>query len=98
MYANYENPGFDSTKQYAFLRSGKKEFILVVVNFGEQTANVSINIPEEALDYINIEPHKIKQAEELLSKKKITLGTQWENPICIGMEAHSAKIIKFSML
>ncbi|WP_236263922.1 alpha-amylase family glycosyl hydrolase [Dysgonomonas sp. Marseille-P4677] len=98
MYANYENPGFDSTKQYAFLRSGKKEFILVIANFSEQATDVSINIPDEAFNYINISPYKIKNAEELFSKKKFTLNPQWEKSICIGMQPYSAKIIKFSMV
>lgn len=97
MYANYENPEFDSTKQYAFLRSDKKEFILVAANFSEQAANLSINIPDEAFNYININPDKIKNAEELLSKKKFTLSEQWKKSMRISMGAYSAKIIKFSI-
>lgn len=97
MYANYENPDFDSTKQYAFIRSNKKELLLIVTNFSEQSQNVSVNIPDEAFAYININPDKIKSAEELLSKKRLTLDGQWKKSIYIKVEGYSAKIIKLSM-
>lgn len=97
MYANYENPEFDSTKQYAFLRSGKKEFLLIVVNFDSQSKDISVQIPENAFSYMGIDSQKVKNAKELLSKKNVVLGSRWDKVLFMSMEAYSGKIIKFSI-
>lgn len=97
MYANYENLRFDSTKQYAFLRAGKKEFLLVVTNFNSNAAEVAVHIPETAFSHMNIEPSQIKKATELFSKKNFVLSSTWDQAVFINMEAYSGKIIKFSM-
>ncbi|NDV79199.1 alpha-amylase family glycosyl hydrolase [Dysgonomonas sp. 511] len=97
MYANYENPHFDSTKQYAFLRSSKKEFILVVANFDSQVVDITVQIPENAYEYIDINPMRMKTAKELLAKKNFTLKGDWSKALQITMEANSGKIIKFSL-
>ncbi|MBB4037873.1 glycosidase [Dysgonomonas hofstadii] len=97
MYANYENPEFDSTKQYAFLRSGKKEFLLIVVNFDSQSKDISVQIPENAFSYMGIDSQKVKNAKELLSNKNVVLGSRWDKVLFMSMEAYSGKIIKFSI-
>lgn len=95
MYANYENPEFDSTKQYAFLRSDGKEFTLIVANFSSQTETISVQIPDEAYSHMNINPLSIKQAKELFSNKKFILKAGWNETLNIDIEACSGKIIKF---
>lgn len=95
MYANYENPEFDSTKQYAFLRSDGKEFTLIVANFSSQAETISVQIPDEAYSYMNINPLSIKQAKELFSNKKFVLKAGWNETLNIDIEACSGKIIKF---
>ncbi len=96
MYANYENPEFDAAKQYVFLRSGKKEFSLIVVNFDNKPLEITIRIPSEAFDYMNIDPQRIKSAKELFSKKNFVLSSRWDKALYVHMEACSGKIIKFS--
>lgn len=95
MYANYENPKFDSTKQYAFLRSRNREFILIITNFAPQKTEVAVHIPKETFEYLNIEPKKVKGAKELFSKKNIPLSSRWDKMLYVNMEAYSGKIIKF---
>ena len=97
MYANYENVGFDSTKQYAFLRSSKKEFILIVSNFSANHTEITVHIPDEAFDFMNIYPQKIKSAKELLSRKNFILKQEWHKSLGFSMDAYSGKIIKFSI-
>lgn len=97
MYANYENPAFDSTKQYAFLRAEKKEFIMVIANFASEGGEIAVHIPDEAFNYMGIEPQKIKSAKELFSKKNLPLSSRWDKALYVNMEAYSGKIIKFSM-
>ncbi|MDR0824804.1 MAG: alpha-amylase family protein, partial [Prevotella sp.] len=97
MYANYNNPEFDSSKQFAFLRSGKDEFLLVVVNFDSKKANMSVQIPYHAFEYMKIEPQRIKKAHELFSKKDIILSSRWDQVLFIDLDSYSGKIIKFSV-
>lgn len=97
MYANYNNDKFDSTKQYAFLRSGKKEFILVLANFDIKPVDISVYIPTDAFEYIGIDPLKITKATELFSKKSITFNVELDQYLDLNINAHSGKIIKFSI-
>lgn len=96
MYANYENLLFDSTKQYVFLRSINKEFILVVANFSDQKVNININIPSEAFDYMEIQPSKIKRALEMFSGEQIVVPGDWPRGLELQLDGYSGKIIKFS--
>ncbi|WP_165023033.1 alpha-amylase family glycosyl hydrolase [Dysgonomonas sp. ZJ279] len=97
MYANYENPLFDSTKQYTFLRSSKKEFVLVIANFDEVDKEVVVDIPEDAFDFMDIIPYKIKVAKELFANKDFKLPANWYQSLKVSVNAHSGKIIRFSM-
>lgn len=97
MYANYENHEFDSTKQFAFLRSGKKEFVLVVANFDSKAVETTIYIPKDAFAYMGIEPQRIKKATELFSKKNFVLSSMWDQALFVNLDAYSGKIIKFSI-
>lgn len=97
MYANYENAAFDSTRQYAFLRSYKKEFLLVVSNFSDTKVDISVAIPDTAFTFMNIDYQKVKKATELFSKKDFKLISGWNESISVSLDKYSAKIIKFSI-
>lgn len=97
MYANYNNPEFDPTRQYAYLRSDKKEFVLVIVNFDSKKVNLSVQIPYHAFEYMSIEPQRIKKAKELFSKKDFVLSSRWDRMLFIDIDEYSGKIIKFSI-
>ncbi|MFT3995433.1 MAG: alpha-amylase family protein [Dysgonomonas sp.] len=97
MYCNYDNILFDSTKQYAFLRSSKKDFCLIITNFDSKVVDVSINIPLDAFSYIGIDPDKVKGAKELLANKDFKLTPEWKNSVQVRLDAYSGKIIQFSI-
>jgi glycosidase len=97
MYVNYNNPEFDPTKQYAFIRSNENEFLIVVVNFDSKPANLSIYIPYHAFEYMGIDPRQIRKAKELFSKKNFALNLLWDKALSIHVDEYSGKIIKFSM-
>jgi len=97
MYANYENTEFDSAKQYAFLRSHKKEVVMVLANFSSADTAVKVHIPDEAFTYMGIEPQRFKKTKELLSGKEKELSTGWEKSFTIKMNSFSGQIIKFSL-
>lgn len=98
MYANYENASFDSTKQYAFLRSYKKDFLLIVVNFAGNKSETTVNIPAEAFTFMNIVPEKIKSARELLSNKEELLPPDLTKGVKVKLNGYSGKIIRFSII
>lgn len=96
MYANYENQQFDSTKQYAFIRSHKKQFMLIVANFADEAIDITVDIPAEAYLFMNINPANIKKAKEMMSKKDVKLTNGWSEKLKLTMKGRSGKIIKFS--
>lgn len=98
MYINYDNQAFDSTKIYAFLRAYKKECILVLANFSGETQNTTVNIPDEAYAYIQVNPEKIKSAIDLISGKEINIDNERINSIKTDLKPYSGKIIKFSFI
>ena len=97
MYANYENMEFDSTKQYAFIRSYKKEFVLVITNFSSNDVDVTVQFPPEAFEFLKVDTQKIKSAKELLTNKDFKLPKEWDKSLKTNMKANSGKIIKFSL-
>ena len=70
MYVNPTSEFFDSARQYAFLRKYKNETLLVVANFSDTEADVKINIPQHAFDYLNL-PDEITDAVDLMNENKI---------------------------
>lgn len=68
MYVNCDNPHFDPHHQYTYLRYTQNEILLIAVNFGSVAADISINIPQHALDMMNVGAGAYN-ATELLSGK-----------------------------
>lgn len=97
MYANYENPDFDSTKLYAYTRSTKDELLFIITNFSDQEMDVTTVLPQEMFDFLKFNPSKVKKVKELLSNKNITTDSSWPNRLNTKLKGHSGKIIKFSL-
>ena len=66
MYVNAASDSFNPYRHYAFLRKAGNTLLLVVANFSDEQANVRVNIPSHAFDYLemNVGDHK---ATELLT-------------------------------
>lgn len=95
MYANYDNDKFDSTKQFAFLRTYGQEVILIVSNFGKESCDIEINIPDHAFEYLNIDGKRFTSAKELLSGKTQKLKNGLSSVFSVKLEASSGKMLKF---
>jgi glycosidase len=97
MYLNNNNPQFDPSKQYAFLRYHEKSFLLIVANFSEKTT-VHVNITPDVFSFMNIDLSEIATCENLLYTKSRPekLNADWTESLMIEMDAYSGKILKFA--
>jgi len=80
-YAQTE--GFNKHEQYVYLRdyeakNGKKETLLIVLNFDDHEVDIRVRIPEEAFAYMNIQQSIEVVLHDLLSGKEIAV------PFCVG--------------
>ncbi|MCQ2235247.1 MAG: alpha-amylase family protein [Paludibacteraceae bacterium] len=97
MYCNYENQNFDSTKQFVFLRKQDKDLLLIVSNFANEEANITVNIAQHAFDYLQIPEGKTYEAKELLRGEKATMTLAPEQPIAMTIAANSGVVWKIKL-
>ncbi len=98
MYANYENPDFNSMKQYAFVRGDYKDFLLVIGNFSDEEEEVTVWIPDHAYDFFKVNQHERAIAVPLLSDEKFPIDFSWTNPLKVKIKANEGEIYKISFL
>lgn len=67
MYVNLKGWRFNEHRQYAFMRKYKKELLIIVVNFDTTPANIALNIPSHAFNYMDIQPNDNYTATDLLT-------------------------------
>ncbi len=70
MYVNYENPGLNPHRHFAFLRSTASECLVIIVNFSDEQTEAAVNIPRHAFTYLDLPEGVDRQARELLSGAK----------------------------
>lgn len=80
-YCNFNSKGFDKDRHFAFLRDFMDETLLVVANFSDRAAEIDINIPEHAFEWLEL------QMDENLNS---------HTPIHICVPAYDFKIIRLS--
>jgi len=98
MYNNYTNPGFDSAKQFAFLRKFENEIILVVVNFSAEITDCNLLVPKHAFDCLEIPDDQSWEATDLLTDKKISFKLSSTMPVMLELPAYSGVLLKFSIV
>jgi glycosidase len=87
----YANNHLD--KQYVFIRRYEGEMLLIAVNFDTRDVCISVNIPEHAFNFLNLEEVKV-QATDLLTNKKKTYELKKDSPIAIQLGASGAVVMK----
>lgn len=70
MYANVNGWRFNEHRQYTFLRKFGRDLLLFVVNFDHISADLAINIPSHAFDFLQIPQMDQYQAVDLLTGKE----------------------------
>lgn len=71
MYVNYENPRLNPHRHFAFLRADGDELLVITVNFSDEEANVEINIPAHAFDYLDLRRGNVVATELLTGQESV---------------------------
>ena len=95
MYVNPWSAHFDNNKQYAFLRKNENEILLVVCNFNGNDVDISVKIPQHAIDFLEI-PEKKYTATDLLSGDKQSFAIKGDQSVGMVVPGHSARVWKFT--
>lgn len=93
MYVNLSNPRFDPHRQFAYLRHAAGSTLLIAVNFGDTPADMAINIPFHAFDFLGIAPGD-RTATDLLTGDTQTIHFTDEKPAEVSVAAHGAVILR----
>lgn len=91
MYVNNENLNFHSN--YAYLRHSTSETVLIVLNFGDQEANLSVRIPQHAFCMYGL-PKGEQTAVDLRSGEKFSIVLQPDECVKVAVAPHNATLIK----
>lgn len=93
MYINRQNANIDANRVYAFMRVAAENRYLVVCNFSDTAGEVGINIPQHALDFLQI-PAATYKAKDMLTGERydITLSANEQARVKVG--AWTAAIVK----
>ena len=97
MYANVNGWRFNEHKQYTFLRKSGRELLLFVVNFDHISADLAINIPSHAFDFLQIPQMDRYHAVDLLSGKEETISLLPYKATEVSVEGYGGKILKIKL-
>lgn len=95
MYVNLQNSGFDPHRQFAYLRHLDGETIVIIVNFGDSDADLSVNIPDHAYDFLGLE-EGVYDATELLTDVRNSTELRRGKPFKTIVPAHGAVLWKLT--
>lgn len=93
VYANYDNPRFDTNKLFAFMRKYGNEILLVVANFSDEVLNIDINIPAHAFEYLQMAEGK-KEMIDLLTNESEVSDFRKNNVVGMSVGALNGRIYK----
>lgn len=97
MYVNYDNPGLDPHRQFAFLRYATgSELLLIIANFADDEREVSVNIPAHAFEHLSIATGSYPGVE-LLHGDRRTITLDPAVQVASMVPAHGAVIWKIKV-
>lgn len=97
MYVNMDNPHFDFSRQFAFMRKADQELLLIVVNFSPESKHIQLLIPEHAFDYLQIKPQKQWRGLDLLSGEILPQELNAQDPLPMLVPGHYGRIWKYNI-
>lgn len=93
-YVNQGGWRFNEHRQYVFLRKWGKEVLLCVVNFDPYPADVAVNIPLHAFEFLHMPELEQCRATDLLSGESTTLSFVSYRGSEVSVNGYSGKILK----
>ena len=88
----YANPHLN--RQYAFVRHTKGHLTLVVANFSEHEASITLTLPEHLFACTGIRQKARAHLTDALTGQKMTLPLSTEVPISITLPAHGGVVLQ----
>ena len=90
-----QGEGFNKQKHYAFMRKSGDETLLIVVNFDAREEQISVNIPNAAFTYLNLQPQMLVTMEDLLTDTEYAdMPLMPDTPIQLKVPAWKGLILK----
>lgn len=96
MYVNYDSPGLDPHRQFAYLRYCEEEYVLIVLNFDNVEYNADIKIPHHAFQLSGL-PEGDMRCRDLLTGKTVILSLHPDRCVQLSVKPHGATILKFGV-
>ena len=93
-YVNCGGWRFDEHRQYAFLRKHANELLLIAVNFSDESAEVAINLPAHAFNYMQFPEVDDIIATDLLSGKSEHICLSPLRATSTKLPAYGGKVLK----
>ena len=91
----YVNPQL-ADRQFAVLRKAGTEVMLVVANFDDKAADIDVNIPSHAFDYLHL-PERSFSATDLLTGEKTTGALSALAPVHLVVPALGGVVLKLKL-
>ena len=82
-------------RQYAFLRKAGADMLLVVCNFDEADADVTVNIPDHAFAFMGI-PQRRLTGRDLMGGAPLVAEFDKAKVVEVKVEPHNCRIFKFN--
>ncbi len=96
MYVNYDNPRINPHRHYAYLRHYDNELLVILVNFSDDEAQVEVNLPSHAFDYLKM-PRGFARSIDLLTGQESLKALSDSIPFASHIPAHGAVIWKVDL-
>ena len=96
MYANFDKLTFDTSKLFAFMRKKDKDLLLIVANFDKEAQEVSVTIPEHAIEFLRIRQNFYLMTD-LLTGESIDAVISPNGEIKMSVSGYNGRIWKITM-
>ena len=96
-YVNCGGWRFDEHRQYAFLRKHDRELLIIIANFSDQEADVAVNLPAHAFNYMQFPEVDDIVATDLLTGKKEHICLSPLRATNTKLPAYGGKVLKIAL-
>lgn len=95
-YLNLENPAYDATKLFAWIRRYEHETLLLVVNFSAEEQHIRLNITQEVFRFLGLTPNSEQYVRDLFLHKSYTITLCPTLPIELEVKPYGGVVLKFN--